>query len=301
MFSGLSSRWREGSEREESERTWGRCGRCRGGGNRRHREGRWRLHAKLKALKQWFGRRVEHKKKDIQCWGGRDRWEVWGPDKWWEKKVPHVAMAVLYKDYVRQWLECAQGQIIQPTQIFEQPSMKMKGNITLAYLHKPCSRAVSQFSIQYILLRDPSWDLALILGRGMYRHEIYNRTVENIAISTKWRLFNEFKSGLRDMRWGEKCIHERYFSRERVKLNSDVNFECQKIFFESSVGSPVGKSHSSQETSSWVLGFGINEKSLFNSIPLIVHCLLVLLRNEKNQLCWSAIDNDQAFQEQWYR
>jgi len=35
----------------------------------------------------------------------------------------------------------------------------------------------------------------LILGRRMYRHEAYNRTVENIAVSTEYRLFNQNKSG----------------------------------------------------------------------------------------------------------
>jgi len=49
--------------------------------------------------------------------------------------------------------------------------------------HRP--GAVLQFSIQFILLRDPHIDV----GKKVYRHGKYKRTVENMALSTRQRLF----------------------------------------------------------------------------------------------------------------
>lgn len=134
--------------------------------------------------------------------------------------------------------ECVQGQIIKPTQIKSDIS-QYEGNRTPTCVHI-CSNIVHEpyYNSQYNTLFDVT--LALILGRRMYRHEAYNRTVENIAVSTEYRLFNQNKSGSGKRRWGEKCVHERCFDRELVELKSDADFECHKIFFESSVGLPAG-------------------------------------------------------------
>jgi len=89
--------------------------------------------------------------------------------------------------------ECVQGQIIKPTQIKSDIS-QYEGNRTPTCVHI-CSNIVHEpyYNSQYNTLFDVT--LALILGRRMYRHEAYNRTVENIAVSTEYRLFNQNKSG----------------------------------------------------------------------------------------------------------
>ena len=73
-------------------------------------------------------------------------------------------------------------------------SANIEGNRTPTCVHI-CSNIVHEpyYNSQYNTLFDVT--LSLILGRRMYRHEAYNRTVENIAVSTEYRLFNQNKSG----------------------------------------------------------------------------------------------------------
>jgi len=42
--------------------------------------------------------------------------------------------------------------------------------------------------------------LVLTLRKRMYRYKVYNQTVNNIAVSTKYRPFNQKKSGLEKRR-----------------------------------------------------------------------------------------------------